>query len=368
MRFSPLVCIHLFLFLLLFAPPSHADTFESVVPGRALSYPRDHGAHPSFKTEWWYFTGHLREQGAPISSYGFELVFFRVGLGETRPSQSAWKVDSLYFAHFAVTDDAKGNFQASEQSKRGSLGDAGAALDTLHTWNGTWSAELKDGKIFLQAGDDKKSLRLELSPRKELVLHGEEGFSRKGPKPGDASYYSSFTRLGGSGELQLQGKPHAIEDASVWMDQEFTSSESGEAKVGWDWFALQLDDGEEVMLYQLRDEKDVPTSFSAGTLVHKDGSTERLGAKDFEIAVLKQWTSPETKIVYPAQWRLKLIRHNREFQVTPTVAAQELRTKGSTGVSYWEGRSQVQEKASDGSMKPKGFAYVELVGYKAAAP
>ena len=341
--------------------PAEAEDFESVVPGRKLEFPKDHGSHPRFKTEWWYFTGHLTPKGEARSRFGFELVFFRVGLADVKTSRSAWKVENLYLAHFALTNDAENSFFSAEKSRRGSFGEAGAEENTLHTWNGRWSAELKNDKILLAAEEPEASLKLELVSQKPIVLQGDQGFSQKGPNPSEASYYSSFTRLTGHGELRQKNQIYTIDRASVWMDQEFTSSSSGEAKIGWDWFALQLDSGEEIMLYQLRDKEDRPTNFSAGTFIGKDGKSRRLSNEEFQIFPLSHWKSPSSGIVYPAKWKLQLPSLNQTFIVQPTVAEQELHTRGSTGVNYWEGRSEVRDEKSSNVL---GYAYVELVGYK----
>ena len=335
-------------------------TFREVLPGRVLVYPKDHGAHSDYKTEWWYFTGHLTPEGESKPRFGFELVFFRFGLGTAPGSQSAWKVSSLYFAHFAVTDDKQQIFFATEQSRRGSIGDAGASNDTLDTWNGKWSAKLEGNAIHLRASASGNELALDLKPGKPIILHGDRGFSRKGGEDGDASYYSSFSRLVGKGTLKTPNENVSISEASAWMDQEFTSSESGEAKIGWDWFAMQLKDGRELMLYQLRDKSGKPTAFSAGTIIDVDGKTQHLDAKDFSIAVNNFWKSDKTGIRYPADWSITVPAMGRSFHVMPTIKNQELTTSRSTGVNYWEGRCTVDENGVSA-----GDAYVELVGYGA---
>ena len=333
--------------------------FAKVVPGRVLSYPKDHGAHPEFKTEWWYFTGHLSPKGEAKPRFGFELVFFRTGLSpQPVTSPSAWRVSSLYFSHFAITDDQGRRFFAVDQTKRGSLGDAGAANNTLDVWNGNWRAKLDGDVIHLEAVSGEHALALDLKPAKPLVLHGENGFSQKSEGEGNASYYSSFTRLRGSGTLRTPKEHLEIAGASVWMDQEFTSSETAEAKIGWDWFALQLADGSELMLYQLRRPDGQKSPYSAGTIIDAQGRTQKLRNEDFTVEVLRSWKSPESGKTYPAEWKLSVPSLGRTFLVTPTVADQELRTAGSTGVSYWEGRCRVTENGGE-----SGSAYAELVGY-----
>lgn len=352
------------LVLLLFfvAQPANADSnaFSQVLAPRPFTFPRDHGAHPDFQTEWWYFTGHL--EGEQKRTFGFELVFFRVGL---RPgavdSQSNWATNSLYLAHFALTDDERRGFQFYERRSRGAFNDAGASLETLSCWNGPWRAELTaDGAIRLTATEEDEELNLELRPKKPIVLHGDRGLSRKREEPGAASYYTSYTRLEGTGSIKIDGERFPIVHASAWLDQEVTSSERSHGTQGWDWFAIQLDNGEELMLYQLRDEQGRPTEFSAGTLIGVDGSSRSLKHDDFKLEVLGEWTSARSGVRYPARWRIELPGYRLE--VEPTVADQELTTEQSTKVTYWEGRARV--RGTKGERIVLGNSYVELVGYK----
>ncbi len=333
--------------------------YRSVNGDYVLEYPRDHGAHPEFETEWWYFTGHLKSRGEAEFRFGFELVFFRVGLKREQPSKSAWSTSSLYLAHFAVTDDKHSEFFSSERTNRGSFGDAGAETGTLKVWNGDWRATLHDGKISLSAAADGRDLSLVLTPATSVVLHGQNGLSRKGEASGQASYYASFPRLNGSGTLKTPRETLEISDASVWMDQEFTSSENAHRKIAWDWFAIQFESGDSLMIYQLRDEHQEKTEFSAGTFISREGGVDHLAASDFSIEPLSRWTSTRSKISYPGSWRIKVPKFSRELTISPTVKDQELVTEGSTGVSYWEGRAKVQENGAN-----SGRAYVELVGYK----
>jgi len=356
--------ILLLLFSLLFiANAKGQEHFAPVLGDRTLSYPRDHGAHREFGTEWWYLTGHLSAQDE--TRYGFELVFFRVGLQAKSVSRSAWKADSLYLAHFAFTDDRKQTFRNFERRSRGNFGQAGASDTGLDVWLQDWKLVERSGKIELSAAADNISLSLELDPKKPLVLHGLNGFSKKGPEQGNASYYSSYTRLLGSGTLVIDGLSRTIAKASAWLDQEFTSSSLARGDQGWDWFALQLENGEELMLYQLRDTAGKPTVFSSGTFVRRDGSSVHLTNNEFSVEVLEHSKSKKSGVLYPARWRLRVPALEFEAELRPTVSDQELQTGASTGVTYWEGRTLFS--GHERTEKISGAAYVELVGYEQKA-
>ena len=221
---------------------------------------------------------------------------------------------------------------------------------------------LADGKIKLLATEGDHELALTLTSTKPVVLNGDRGFSRKGPERGAASFYTSLTRLRGSGRIRMGGEEFEISSAEAWLDQEVTSSDRSRGTQGWDWFAIQLTNGEELMLYQLRDGEGRPTEFSAGTFVSADGSTRALKHDEFRIKPLGEWTSPHSGVRYPSKWLLELPATGYRLEVEPTVADQELTTEQSTRVTYWEGRARV--RGSKGETILLGNAYVELVGYK----
>jgi len=347
---------------LIFAPVAWSSSFDEVDGSVRLEFPRDHGAHPDYKTEWWYFVGHLTAENG--RTYGFELTFFRVGTARGAASASAWRHHSVYLTHFALTDDTGQKFYHDERTSRGVFGEAGAREGSLEVWNGDWRAELRDDQLTLIASAEDFAVNLTLSPSKPLALHGENGFSRKGPEPGQASYYSSFTRLEGNGKIRTGGEEILISHAKAWMDHEYTSRDLASNIVGWDWFALQLDNGEELMIYQLRRKDGAVDPFSKGSYIRKNGTIETLKADDFSIRVLGDWTSPQTGVRYPSGWEISIPKMGYRSTLIPTVKEQELITQESTGVNYWEGRCLVRENADD--MTPTGSAYVELTGYDKA--
>ena len=339
----------------------HAEFMQVRTP-RPFAVPRDHGAHYNFPTEWWYFTGHLKgSQG----TFGFEVTFFRIGVTTAKSDQQTLLPRSLFVGHFAITDDRNETFYHSEILERDSIAEvAGASESTLHVWINDWTAKMvSEKRIELSAHMDAAALSLALRPAKKLVLHGNKGLSQKGATPGDASYYSSFTRMGGSGTLSLPDRPPVpVEVIGAWMDHEVLSSKTGPDAAGWDWFALQLDTNQELMLYHLKDSAGKISPFSSGSFIDTDGSVRHLTVDDFQIRTLSEWTSPTTGITYPSKWKLHIPSLQLSMTVEPTIPDQELITKKTTGITYWEGRSTVS--GSLGSKPVSGNAYVELVGYQ----
>lgn len=337
--------------------------FQPATAGYHYTFPRDHGSHPTYRTEWWYYTGHLQSKNG--RSFGFELTFFRRGVppDEVKTLPSKWSVKDLYLAHFAVTDITGKRFHFSEKFSREGLGKAGADESRLRVWIDDWRAEAATdptGVHTLVAHDDTHTLSLTLQPAKPLVTHGTAGISRKGKDVGQASHYYSFTRLLTTGSLTIDGEQFEVSGTS-WMDHEFGSGDLGADQVGWDWFSIQLEDNIELMLYRMRHKDGSSDLASSGTVVSPDGRARHLEVTDFQIESTETWTSTESKATYPSKWRLTFPSLNLVLDVVPLLADQELRTSRSTKVSYWEGAVAVTG-AKQG--KPiKGQGYVELTGY-----
>jgi predicted secreted hydrolase len=343
---------------------SREDGFARALVPRPFAFPADHGPHPAFRTEWWYWTGNLRTVGEDGGTrrFGFQLTFFRTALVPAAgPRESAWETRDVYMAHVALTDVAAGRFHAGDRWARAVLGLAGATPAPLRVWLGDWTAEgsAPNGlPLRLRAGDGDFRIDLTLEAGKPAVLHGERGLSRKSAEPGNASYYYSLTRMPTAGEVHVGGRAFRVEGVS-WMDREWSTSALGPDLVGWDWFALQLDDGRELMLYRLRRHDGSATPASQGTLVAADGASRGLDRDAAEVLTLAHWTSPRGGTRYPARWRVRVPSAGLDLLVTPLVADQEL----ALAVRYWEGAVLV-EGTADG--RPLGGAgYVELVGYDA---
>ena len=348
--------------ILLACTPAHAaDEWRQAVGPWKWSFPRDHGAHPEFRTEWWYFTGNLRD--AAGNRYGYQLTFFRQGV-RLRASDpgNPWSLRDLYPAHFALTDARSGAFHFAEQITRSGPGLAGAATNGMTVWNLGWSAKMEGNRIVIRARHGGMELDLELAPRKPPVLQGDKGLSRKGPGRGQASYYYSFTDLATRGTIRTPGAlmPLPVEGVS-WFDQEFSSNALTKDQVGWDWFSLHLSDGRDLMLYFLRKSDGTVEKESSGTLVEADGRSRHLQLGEIGVEVLATWTSPSSGGKYPGRWRIRIPAAGIDLQLAPLVSAQELITEGSTGVTYWEGA--VDGKGSSAGSPVTCEGYVEMTGY-----
>ena len=353
------VALGLIVAMLLAGGAGAGEAFETPRPGRVWSFPRDHGSHPEFKTEWWYYVGHL--QAASGESFGYQLTFFRVALRKPAPqARSAWSLHTVYFAHFAVTDAARRRFFFQEKSGRGALGLSGAAAETLKVWIDDWRAELKGDEFHLQAQDRGLGLDLVLKSRKPPALHGQGGYSRKSGTSDSASYYYSLPRLSTQGHITVDGRRLAVTGES-WMDHEFFSSAMAPNLSGWDWFSLQLEDGWEVMLYLLRQKDGAVDPASAGSLIEPSGRVRHLSRDDFTVKPTGVWTSPHTRTNYPAGWEIDIPGAGYRLKLTPTAPDQEIRSQAPARVTYWEGQVKI-EGVKDGA-PVKGLGYAELTGY-----
>ena len=258
------------------------EAFEMPRPGRVFQFPRDHGAHPEYKTEWWYYVGHLNAVSG--ETFGYQLTFFRVGLRNLRnlrkirkpdpKARSAWSLNTVYFAHLALTDSLRRTFLFRDKAGRGALGLSGAA-ETMQVWIDDWQAKLEGVEFHLLAEDGGLGLDLSLTPMKPPALHGEGGYSRKSEKAGAASHYYSLPRLDTRGTITVDGRTLPVTGTS-WMDHEFFSQAMAPDLAGWDWFSLQLADGWEVMLYLLRQKDGSVDPASSGTLIDPQGDTRHL--------------------------------------------------------------------------------------------
>jgi predicted secreted hydrolase len=342
------------------APGEGVFTYQRALPGRKFSFPADHYAHPTFKTEWWYYTGHLQAESG--ERYGYQVTFFRFGLRDRQKAAQAQPplFTDLYMAHFALADLAAKKFTFRERINRGMDEKAGAETDRYRVWNEDWSVEGDRDQHVIGVRDRGIQLRLRLRSMKPPVLHGRNGFSQKGEGEGRASYYYSLTRMHTEGELVVDGRKHNVRGLT-WMDHEFSSDQLGEDQVGWDWFSLQLDGRTEVMLFTLRRKDGSPDPYSSGTLVKADGTTKHLALTDFRIEVKERWKSPKSGATYPMKWKVTVPSEQIELDITPEFPDQELITNRSTQVTYWEGAARIT-----GSVRNKpitGSGYVEMTGY-----
>lgn len=333
--------------------------FERAMAPRPFRFPPDFGPHPGFRHEWWYFTGNLRTPGG--RRFGYQLTFFRFALsppgGPAR--RSRWAANQAYMAHFAVTDVQGHRFRFYQRMSRGALGLAGASLGPFHVWVDDWSAEGGADSMLpvrLRAAEEGVTIDLLLDSKRPVVPQGDHGLSRKSAEPGNASYYFSMTRLATRGSVRVEGTSFPVEGIS-WLDREWGTSTLGRDQVGWDWFALQLSDGSDLMYYRLRRADGGTDPVSAGTIVRPDGSRKALSSADVRLDTLDFWKSPESGVRYPSRWRVAVPSERLDLEVIPRLADQELRTS----VRYWEGAVSVRGTARGDAVA--GDGYVELTGY-----
>jgi predicted secreted hydrolase len=324
---------------------------------REFRFPTDHGPHEGFRTEWWYFTGNLADGAG--RRFGYQLTFFRSAL-TSKPAtrESKLGADHAWMAHFTLGDVEAGRFRSFERFSREASGLAGANSAPPSVFLRDWCMEVDAaGSSFaLRARESGAAIELRLVPSKPEVLHGENGLSRKSVEEGNASYYYSLTRMATTGSVEVDGKSFTIEGDS-WMDREWMTSALAAEQVGWDWFALQLDDGTELMWYSLRRRDGSIDPFSAGSFIDEQGARRALSPADVKLQFARSWTSPRSQAVYPADWTLSIAELGLELQITPLLADQEL----DVGFKYWEGAVEVRGSRAGDEVRGRGF--VELVGY-----
>ena len=335
-----------------------ADGWARAQPGYAWQFPRDHGSHPPYGIEWWYYTGNLA--AADGRAFGYQVTFFRFGVDPAPENPSRWAVRDLYMAHLALSDLSGARHLVAERLDRGSLGWAGARSGTLDVWNGDWRVGLDGDRHHLDARDGSFGVDLYLEPGKGPTRHGADGFSRKGAAAGNASYYYSMTRMPTAGRVRIDGEWLEVSGSS-WMDHEFGTSFLEPGQVGWDWFSIQLDDGSDLMLFQLRRADGQADDYSAGTWVSADGTATALERGDLRLLPGRRWSSPSSGAAYPVEWRVELPARQAHFDVSAAFDAQELRTAASTGVTYWEGAVRVSGQVAGREVAGRG--YLEMTGY-----
>lgn len=332
-------------------------------------FPDDHGPHPGYRTEWWYFTGNLFSQAG--HHYGYQFTIFRTQLvppdssKQTDEPSGSWQTDQLYMGHLAISDMETGNHLFEERFSRGAAGLAGARAEPYRVWLEDWFVEIQDGAavspdgelpMVLNAKLEGAGLELNLEPEKPLVLHGDRGYDRKGYEAGNASYYLSFTRLNTSGTIRI-GESEAEVEGLSWMDHEWSSSALEERQEGWDWFSIQLNNDYDLMYYQLREEDGSLSEFTTGTLVGPYGDTTGFTHEDFELEVLDYWISPVTGGRYPVRWLLINRGYDIELELSSLLQDQEM----NVSFTYYEGAIRAEGRMGD--EKVNGYGYVEMTGY-----
>ncbi len=339
------------LFLLPF--PASGQEWHDVAPGNTVKLPEDLYYRKDYRIQWWYFTGHLFDEAG--REFGYELTFFAAGV-QKRKYRSAFGVDTVYLSHFAISDVAGSRYYHFSDADAGAYGFAGADSNRLRVWVGK---DMLDGtmkKMHIKAKAEVADLDLILAPEKPVVLNGEKGYSRKSEEsPLIASLYFSYTDLETTGTLNLGNAVFHVKGKS-WFDREISSRGLAKDEAGWDWFALQLDDGREIMLYDIRKKDGSIDRYSSGTFVYDDGTYRHLAESDFTVSVLSHYTSKRTNIRYPSKWRIQVPSERLSLLVTPLIQDQEFTGIDAMGNAYWEGTCKVEGGA-------EGRAYVEMTGY-----
>lgn len=330
-----------------------ATDYPAVRPAVALSFPRDHGSHPAFRIEWWYITGWVNTREG--EELGLQITFFRSrpGIGETNPSRFAPR--QLLFAHAALSDARIGRLLHDQRAAREGFGLAAASeRDTdvkIDDWRLARSGEAYEARIV---GRDF-GYALRFAPTQGLLLQGEQGYSRKGPQARQASYYYSRPHLEVTGSITRQDKKAELASGRAWLDHEWSSEVMAAETAGWDWVGLNLADGGALMAFRMRD-KNLGTYWTGGTHRDADGRVRVFRPEEIAFDPLRRWRSPRTQAEYPVSMRIKA--GEMELTLEPSMDDQELDSRSSTGVIYWEGAV----RARDGG-RLAGQGYLELTGY-----
>jgi predicted secreted hydrolase len=335
-----------------------SDGWRKATSGYKFAFPRDHASHPDYKLEWWYYTGNVSAKDG--RSFGYQVTFFRLGVRQAPANSSRWAIRDLFMAHLAISDIRSDRFHFAELLNRGGIGWAGAAVEHYRVWNENWEATLEgDGRHRLRASQGDMAIDLRLEPGKAPTDQGVDGISQKGDGVGNASHYYSMTRMPTSGTLTLGDSPIQVQGLS-WMDHEFGTSVLEKGQTGWNWLALQLDDGTDLMLYEFRRADGRRDPHSTGSLVDEVGRKRRLDMTEFSLDPGMYWKSARSGAAYPIGWRISVPNQALELQVRAAISDQELVT-GRSGVIYWEGAVTVD--GTRGGKRVRGRGYLEMTGY-----
>ena len=328
--------------------------YPDVQAGATLAFPRDEGAHPAYRNEWWYVTGWLRE--AEGADCGFQLTFFRNRPGVAESSTSRFAPKQLLFAHAAIADPKRQRLRIDQRAAREGFGLADASIARTGVHIGNWSLE-QSGERF-DAKVDAREFAFDLALRGGTppLLQGERGVSRKGPDPIDASYYYSRPQLAVTGTLRLDAQARSVAGIA-WLDHEWSSRYLPAAAVGWDWTGINFDDGAALMAFRIRDASG-SALWAGGAWRDAHGATRTLAHNDVEFAALRRWRSPRTGADYPIAFRVRA--GDVVVTLEPLFADQELDARSGVGAVYWEGAVRASAAGS------AGRGYLELTGYGGA--
>ena len=331
------------------------------LPPKTLTFPRDRGSHPDFRTEWWYVTGHLSTAGATAREFGFQLTFFRSRVDGTQAMASNFAAKQLVFAHAAITDVQGKKLWHDQRIARDGFGIAAASQTDMNVKLRDWQLQVMQvqpsqahsyaaelpGKDF--------GIKLQFLETQPVLLQGKQGLSRKGPEEKQASYYYSQPQLATRGSLQLQGKSFEV-TGKAWLDHEWSEEILHPSATGWDWIGMNLDDGSALTAFRLRD-KNGGAVWDGGSFRAPNGSPYAFSRGEVIFKPVRYWKSPLTQTTYPVEW---IVRTPADFYtVKAVIDNQELDSRQSTGSIYWEGLSDL----IDSNGKRAGRGYLEMTGY-----
>jgi len=316
-----------------------------------LVFPRDHGAHPDFRTEWWYVTGHVETaSGTPL---GFQVTFFRSRTGVGESSKSKFAPQQILFAHAAIADARHGKLRHDEKIARAGFGNH-AKIGVLDIALNKWIMRMNENVISTRISSKDFSLDLALTPSQPPILQGENGYSQKSSNPNQASHYVSFAQVKVSGKIIVDDKSEAV-TGKAWFDHEWSSEYMAADASGWDWLGANLDDGGALMVFRMRG-ADGKAIWAGGTRVTANGTATKLTPQQIVFTPLKTWRSPRTSATYPVAMRVDVA--NESYELKPWMNDQELDSSRSTGITYWEGATDLIQ-----NNQRVGRGYLELTGY-----
>jgi predicted secreted hydrolase len=338
--------------LLLVAADAIAIDYPAVVPGYLLTFPRDHGSHPAYRTEWWYLTGWVRDAGG--TDYGIQITFFRTRPGVAEANSSAFAPRQLLLAHAAVADSRIGRLRHDQRVARAGFGLADAAEETTRVWIGDWSLQLAQDAYTARIVARDFAFDLRFAPTQPILLQGDAGLSRKGPNRAQASYYYSRPQLKVSGDITVAGNVLAV-TGNAWLDHEWSSEALASDAVGWDWAGINLTDGGALMAFRIRD-RDGGALWAGGSLRTADRRTRIFPPEDIRFTPQRNWRSPRTQVEYPVAMIIRA--GDDDYVLEPMLDDQELDSRASTGTIYWEGAVRALRSGQE-----VGRGYLELTGY-----
>ena len=325
------------------------------LPARTLVFPRDRGAHPDFRTEWWYITGHARTRSKPDRDFGFQLTFFRSRIASTQAMTSRFAAKQLLFAHAAITDVAGNQLHHDQRIARSGFEVASGSESDMALKLRDWSLSANGAQYTAHLPAANFSLSLQFTETQTVLLQGNNGLSRKGPDEKQASYYYSQPQLAASGTLQVKGQLFEVV-GTAWLDHEWSQELLAPGAVGWDWIGMNLTDGSALTAFRLRN-KDGGAVWDGGSFRSANQSLYVFSKGEVIFRPTRFWKSPLTQTTYPVEW---IVRTPADFYtVRAVIDNQELDSRQSTGAIYWEGLSEL----IDSNGKKVGSGYLEMTGY-----